>query len=242
MNFSQRFDIRIDSEEAQRRFMNRIENTVFYEIYYDREDDERAETERQIAMKLGERYDSETSLDDLTENDFYKYLQAIEIFYDMVGEDTKTEITRFVKQVLEESEINLGIQWHNGVFTRKGAKLLDENLVNEPLHWLSDSGYDNVKKPFEKSLGHFLESAKKPELLSDAITDAYEALEALTKIICGNKKDLAGNRETAQLFESVIAARIGFGDLQKLINEYKKVAPQATSLDRRLSIYSKAFH
>jgi hypothetical protein len=40
-----------------------------------------------------------------------------------------------------------------------------------------------------------LESDKRPELLSDVITDMYEALESLATIITGKDKDLSANRE-----------------------------------------------
>lgn len=46
---------------------------------------------------------------------------------------------------------------------------------------------------------------------------------------------------TALLFESIIALRIGFENLEKIMNEYRQIAPGAENLDRRLSIYSKVF-
>jgi hypothetical protein len=49
--------------------------------------------------------------------------------------------------------------------------------------------------PFEKGLRHFLESLNKPDLLSDVVTDLYEAVEALAKIVTGRDKDLSANRE-----------------------------------------------
>ena len=92
-------------------------------------------------------------------------------------------------------ETDLGIEWKDGHFWRSGAKLLDEELVNEPLRWLADPRYINVLAPFQKGLSHYLEANKDPNKLSDTITDMYEALEALAKIVCGNKKDLSANRQ-----------------------------------------------
>ena len=90
------------------------------------------------------------------------------------------------------------------IFVRTGAMLLDLHLVNEPLRWLSDPKYTAVYTPFEKGLGHFLESANKPQLLQDVITDMYESVEALSKITIGrSNRDLSAN---AELFVSAIKA------------------------------------
>jgi|SRR5712691_7622673 len=50
--------------------------------------------------------------------------------------------------------------------------------------------------PYEKGLRHFLEAEKRPEVLSDVITDMYEALEELAKIVTGRPNtDLSRNAE-----------------------------------------------
>ena len=85
--------------------------------------------------------------------------------------------------LLEESEVDISLRWENGYFVTSGAKLLDNALVNDVLHWLRDKSYNDVLVPYEKGLHHFLEVEKRPEVLSDVITDAYEALEALAKTI-----------------------------------------------------------
>ncbi len=87
------------------------------------------------------------------------------------------------------------MEWRDGVFWPSGAKLLDEALVNENLKWLADKGYHDVLGPFEKGLRHFLEAQQKPERLGDTVTDIYEAVEALAKVVTGRDKDLSGNAE-----------------------------------------------
>ena len=81
-------------------------------------------------------------------------------------------------------------------FWRKGAALLDQHLVNDALHWFREAGYDSVLKPFEKGLRHLLESHIQKHVLSDVITDMYEALEALAKIVTGRDKDLSANQQS----------------------------------------------
>jgi hypothetical protein len=63
------------------------------------------------------------------------------------------------------------------------------------LHWLRDARYENVLKPFEKGLKHWMEASKDPTRHGDVVTDMYEALEAIAKIVTRRDADLAGNRE-----------------------------------------------
>lgn len=63
------------------------------------------------------------------------------------------------------------------------------------MNWLRRSGHQTVLEPFEKALRHFLEGQKRPELYADAITDAYEALEALARIVTGKTRDLSAIQE-----------------------------------------------
>ena len=81
------------------------------------------------------------------------------------------------------------------IFTRKGAPYLDEGLVNDPLHWLRDANQENVIKPFEKGMKRMDGKLKIPERCGDVVTDMYESLEALAKIVTKSDRELAGNRE-----------------------------------------------
>ena len=92
------------------------------------------------------------------------------------------------------SEIDIGIRLHNGQFLPSGSSMLDDRLVNDVLGCLTDAKYAGVESAFAKGLSHFLESLGKPQLLSDVVTDMYEAVEALAKVLCGDK-DLSSNAE-----------------------------------------------
>lgn len=101
-----------------------------------------------------------------------------------------------ITETLKECECDVGVSWANGIFARKGAELLDEHLINVPLRWLERPKYDNVLNPFKKGLSHLLEGTKDPQRFGDAVTDSYEALEAMAKIVTGKPtKDLSGLRE-----------------------------------------------
>jgi hypothetical protein len=99
------------------------------------------------------------------------------------------------KKLLAETEIDIGIRWEDGHFLPAGAPVLDSALVNNPLNLLNTPEYKGVSVAFGKGLDHFLHSTKNPSLLTDVLTDMYEALEAIAKLVCQNEKELSANRE-----------------------------------------------
>jgi hypothetical protein len=130
----------------------------------------------------------------------------------------RERLETLIRRLLNESEVDLGIRWESGQSIRSGATLLDEKLVNDQLHWIRACGYETVRLPFEKGLGHFLHASARPELLSDVITDMYEAVEALAKIVTNRPdRDLSANRE---LFLSKVKASDEYKQLLKDYIDY----------------------
>lgn len=133
--------------------------------------------------------------------EFERCLQILEVvfrvFDDHFEQDPGAqEISSWIAQIVNASEVDLGIGWRPPIFVRTGAPVLDEHLVNKPLRWLSEPKYKSVRQPFEKGLSHYLEAQNRPDRLADVITDMYEAVEALAKIVTGRPgKDLSGNVE-----------------------------------------------
>jgi hypothetical protein len=111
------------------------------------------------------------------------------------AEKTARAFDRMIRVALLESGVDLDIAWNGEIFIKKGAQLLDETLINDPLHWLREPKYENVLKPFEKGLKHWMEANKDRERYGDVITDMFEALEALAKIVTKRNNDFSGNRE-----------------------------------------------
>jgi len=100
--------------------------------------------------------------------------------------------------------------------------------VNAPLAWLRRQGYESVVAPFEKSLRHLLGAQRQPEFLADVVTDSYEALEALAKIVTGRQdKDLTANKE---LFISKVNASVSYkrllGDYIEYANAFRHAAAE----------------
>jgi len=205
--FHIRFNIDVPVEEAQRRFVNRMENRILKIM----ENASRFANTNLDSITI----DVETTLGEphLTyvgtsgvfiqvwrkrvDNDFSRCFRAIEGLYQALDLSfEKTQLNAAVNETLAQSETDLGIHWQEGIFARKGAGLLDEALVNEPLRWLTEGQYQNVRAAFEKGLKHFLEGEKEPERLADAVTDMYEATEAMAKIVTNRPaKDLSALRE-----------------------------------------------
>ncbi|MBA3967690.1 MAG: hypothetical protein H0X47_18305, partial [Nitrospirales bacterium] len=195
--FQERFGLDLGVNEAKRRFVNRVLNFLIHEIHIVAcqrySIDGWISLERHICSKLGEQWRSSGCLSSVINNDFEKSLQAIEALYahsnfvDLANDG--------ITSILQDTEIDIGIRWENGRFLPSGAPVLDQKLVDDVLGILSSSQYKGISDAFMKGLGHFLNSIRKPELFSDVLTDMYDALEALAKIICNNDLDLSVNRE-----------------------------------------------
>ncbi|GAH41248.1 unnamed protein product [marine sediment metagenome] len=218
LHFHARFGIGLDIKEAKKRFMNRIDNYIFNDFFYNVLEGltRRAVVLWQVANAFGISYDEHKSIRSYVGRDFYKYIQAVEVTYNALKNlRQKERLNNLINLILEQSEIDLGINWENSQFIRKGARLLDQELVNEPLRWLAKPEYENVYNPFAKGLSHFIKAEKDLKLLHDVITDMYEALEGLSKIITGkHDKDLSAN---AELFISKIKVSQNY---KKILKEY----------------------
>jgi hypothetical protein len=210
--FHVRFNIDVPIAEAQRRFVNRIENNVrqaIETVWSDSGNTGSALTLllAEVQSTLGEphretlvfRSEFMKEWAKVVTGDFLRCLTALEGFHIALRPKwgyIANDLNLAVLKTITQSEVDLGINWQNGIFTKKGAELLDEKLVNELLRWLCDAKYENVLIPFQKGLSHFLEGTKDPQRFGDAVTDMYEALEAMAKIVTGKPtKDLSALRE-----------------------------------------------
>lgn len=204
-SFNQRFNLQVNLEEAQKKFINRAINMIEgaipeLEVLNSAPPGYVRTGLISVATRLGVPYNWSYFFHHYAGNDFHSCLLALESLYQAYASeysyrDYADRVSRSIQYTLSLSEIDLGIEWRNGAFWPSGAKLLDEELVNENLKWLSEHGYNDVFVPFEKGLRDFMEARNKPERLGDTVTDIYEALEALAKVITGKDTDLSGNAE-----------------------------------------------
>lgn len=220
MKFHERFDIDVNFDDAQERFVNRVYNEIWLSFFLSLYDNDRYRVHRSVATAIGERYQFHQSIHELIGQNFLKNLQGIEALYEGLerGGSYRRDIEAIVRKLIATSELDLGIEWNSGKFFRKGATVLDDALVNDPLHWLKDQGYESVLKPFEKGLRHLLEAHSRKELFGDVITDMYESVEALAKIVTGRAdRDLSANRE---MFLSKINASDKYKEILKKYIDY----------------------
>jgi len=204
--FHERFGIHVDAGDAKMKFVNRIRNRVFLSFALNSGLDH-WDLCQPVAERLGMEYDhkikSDAPIADYTEKDFHKTLEAVEAVYETVSETQKSELSDLILKTLSDAEVDLGIRWEGGLFLPSGAKLLDDDLVDASLRWLSAVEYTSVQQPFSKGLNHFAHAEKRPELLADTVTDMYEAVEALAKVETGRDRDLSAN---AELFIKAVRA------------------------------------
>lgn len=200
--FHERFDIEVGADEARQRFINRVTNTVFHGLMMSEDLRESygpdiTDLYKRVVNTLGEVWDMRYHLETYINNDFNRCLLTLEIlFRELQGTEFEDGLSARINSAIHASEIDLGIGWQPPIFVRTGASLLDEHLVNESLRWLAEPKYMSVRQPFEKGLSHYLEAQNRPDRLADVITDMYEAVEALAKIVTGRSgKDLSGNVE-----------------------------------------------
>lgn len=221
--FHQRFNIQVDIDDAQERFIKRAINLIHGAIPELGSPRHKSEVYKraliEVASKLGVKYEWNDTFGNFAGNDFYSCLLSLETLYQtydsIIGAPGYArEVNESIQHAISLSETDIGIEWRDGAFWPSGAKLLDGALINENLSWLTDRGHHSVLVPFEKGLRHFLEARQKPERLGDTVTDIYEAVEALAKVITDRDKDLSSN---AELFIS----KLGLGDyFRKMLKDY----------------------
>lgn len=193
--FHKRFNVPIKAGEARRRFMTRCYNLMAHFLEDVRLNRGYPYIYASIATELGITYDT-FDLKKCLEGDFHTCLRTLEAIYRSVKGKEQRDLVSGINIAMSLSEIDLGVQFKDSVFRKSGANVLDEELVNEPLQWLSDAKYKTVLEPFEKGLSDFLLTTKETERHKDVVTDMYEALEAMAKVVCQNDKDLSANRES----------------------------------------------
>lgn len=222
--FHERFHIEVDLDEAKNRFVNRIVNLLekyFRHIEFDGIDvsiQARDEERRAIANALGVRFVWNWRFSDYVGSDFLSCLLVLEAAYQSMTQPSKQgELSELIERAISQSEVALGVSWKDGIFRRSGAKLLDEELVNEPLEWLSDPKYKSVLAPFKKGVKDFLESSKYPDRLVDTVRDMYESIEKMARIVTGNNKNLKAN---AEQFVSKLGLSANYSKMLKNFTEY----------------------
>ncbi|MCH8010445.1 MAG: hypothetical protein IIA61_00595 [Candidatus Marinimicrobia bacterium] len=220
MKFYQRFtNLEIDAGEAQRRFVSRMMYVLFPSY------PGVSRNELQLASRaLGKTVTNLAIFEKIVQDDFHRMLDMLGRLVTLLPHDdtgyihlTSSSLSDQIHKELEAADIDLGVDWRDGEFIPRGARLLDDKLVDDPLEWLKNSGLSTVYEPFTKALNHLLRARKNTRFLNDAVTDAYDSLEAMAKEVCDTDKKFDDIRE---LFVSKINASQKFKSIAKEMSQY----------------------
>ncbi|MGD0235212.1 MAG: hypothetical protein ABSC55_11845 [Syntrophorhabdales bacterium] len=128
-----------------------------------------------------------------------------------------------VKRLFDTTPVEIGYVFAKETIIKKGAEELDEKLVLENLKWLSS--YPNARTSFQASLTRYL-SKDYP----DAITNAYSALESLSKTFLNKDKRLDSTEMRAELIK-VLGLKERWG---QLLYNYSELAHEVSSRHGKL--------
>ena len=195
-DFHKRFGIPISIEEARKRFVARVSNDIFDNWHSGFTQYQYVAKLKNVLTILGKKYEypNNSIYYYVSTENFEEVLRAVEAIYKIKTRETQKIYDEYLTEIINQPEADIGIVWKGGRFFPTGAESLDNQLLNDPLDWLRRKEHPTVIEPFEKARHHFLEAESHPKVLSDVITDAYEALEALSLILVG-KSNLRGNQE-----------------------------------------------
>jgi hypothetical protein len=226
-DFHERFGIEVAIEEVRRWFVNRAITVIFNSYLPSLSRATFRHVRRSVIAALGEVARESRDIESYLNGDFNRTLIALEAAHRAAPRYQQSELTRGINELVSNAEIDLNVRWSEGRFISAGAPELDNGLVNTNLRWLRETGFESVRAPLEKALGHLLEVPRRPELTQDVVTDAYEALEALAKVVTDRDADLSANRE---LFLKKVGGR---SDLSAIFKEYVGYANKYRHAERK---------
>lgn len=198
--FNKLFNISSGLQEAQKDFVNRVNLTIldpesqrygygtkFELICYQL--GENSQDRIRVANR-GNLYgeDRIPGLRSLTEDDFLKTLKILVLLNSVYkGEpETQKKISDLISLAINNSALDLGVNWKEGMFYPSGAKELDKDIIEEPLEWLG--AYAEVKEDFRKALSAYFKKD-----YPATIDHCYLTIEGLARQILNNTKVIKNN-------------------------------------------------
>jgi hypothetical protein len=201
-DFDRKFGIISNLETEKQKFVTRVEGFIFSAIPKDTDAVRYNALVRQICYYYGISYsefqkswnpnnsNSVPPLYHITKHDFIQTLKILTILlhYDVFNPDYKDKIEVVIKGILEQSSVELGIEFSNKEFYPTGEKLLDIELINYSLQVLEN--YPEQNKHLKNALKDY--AAKDFE---NTLQDCYLVLEGLAQKILNNTRNLDNNKE-----------------------------------------------
>lgn len=244
-DFKKRFSGDLKLEEIRKDFVNKINHFLFREInkrnYYEypklfeficlqlslnADDILREVNANNISYHYGGGDLIYPSPRYFTRDDFQITLLLIEIIYSyfsVFATDNyrKEEYLARINSAIEiamDQPLSLGIVWRDGRFYPEGAKDLTEKLVSDVLVWLAD--FPKASSLYKNALDHYSQSLKDYIKRKDVISNAFQAVEELTRIFLKNDKAFDNN------FEELVEKLKLNSHWKQILNRYKEISKE----------------
>jgi hypothetical protein len=202
LDFDKNFGLVSSVEEERRKFINRVEQEVFDDIFPKLEKDSWDKLYKHLCFALGERFEdvqkryaypsfNKMPIEHLTKHDFFKALKiivSIGDFIDFEREDNGSFYEERIQNFLRLSSLDIGIRFAKGQFYPSGEKILDKELIDYSLECLLQ--YPEQNKHLKSALKHYASKE-----LENTLQDCYLCMEGLTKIILKNNNRLDENKD-----------------------------------------------
>ncbi len=235
-SFNKNFGIGANINEEENKFVQRINQTVFYTLQKNYYKNGYKDLFISICYRLGinglemvdklnrRNFSDSIRVPDIiniTRNDYMETLKVLVLLYNDSSKEQKISISSSIELALSQSAIDLGIRWKDGMFYPSGAKELDEKLINDNLEWLEK--YPETRTMYSAALSRFNISLTDPSARKDAITNAYSAIESLSRVLLNNKKNFEAN-------SNEVVDKLGLPkEYKSIVHYYKQIAHEYSS-------------
>lgn len=233
----ERWNIEVDRKEQFRRLKNRIllgvDNVVGHYLADDDEADEEFALIFGAEPRIRESYRIEDTLgsfpsfggthvhkairESLDLESLVTALQVLFIVLEKHGYSDETdELAEKLREIAKLSpgmDFRVSTKGKSVIFAPSGAVLLDKEVVNQDLDWLSD--YPRVLKPFEQALRTYSKDDK--DNYRGLFDNLRFALEQLLRIVLSNKKSFDNQERPLLLWLSERGVH------QQVLNMYKQL-------------------
>ena len=234
-----RFNIKIDLNESQARFRNKINNILFYSTLFSKGAFELEAIAFQFCNEYGLKFDPDYNFEDEYLDDsitFEEYLTRLICIIDILFEkipDTAKALCELIDKSINESPTDLNLRLvkskkRYSIFP-KGSQLLDDKLVDDSLNILTNPKYQSVRIAFEKGLKEYLQSSQDRSKLKNCLRDMQLSMDELSKIVLKDK-----NVGIKHLIKNENWSKTGLNDY------YKKILFEYNEMLDKLSKHSSA--
>ena len=218
--------------EAKRRFVERVVEDIFAQL----DSIALPSFKRAFATLVGKRYHSALALEAYIKPGFEGAVEALEAVHAAYRRRFPADVAglhaldRQIHVLLEEAEVDLGLQWTNGQCVHYDVTILDERLIDQVLRGLHELNYEDVLTPYRQGLRSFVHAQQQPEALAQVVTAMAEAFEAFAHHLMQRAE--ADRDAHTDLFLTACNASPGSHDLLRAYMAYAQTMRQTTQCGR----------